>query len=165
MTSDSRITDVRTWRRDAPIVRSVANSRGALGDGDRERVEDDERAHEQGDPREREEEVPGDRGTWPISSFASSTSWLALTTSASSGSTGAIASTSSSSEYSLARGDRDRVELPLATEELLRGRDREHGEARAPEAVDAAVLGDADELEVALGLEQSLRPPTVSPTA
>ena len=25
--SDSRITDVRTWRREAPIVRSVANSR------------------------------------------------------------------------------------------------------------------------------------------
>ena len=27
MTSDSRITEPRTWRRDAPIVRSVANSR------------------------------------------------------------------------------------------------------------------------------------------
>ncbi len=53
----------------------------------------------------------------------------------------------------LVRRDRDRVVGALAIEELLRRRDREHREARVPEAVEAAVLRDPDELERALRLQ------------
>ena len=58
--------------------------------------------------------------------------------------------------------DGDRVVLPLAPEELLGCRDREHDEADRPEAVDLAVLRDSDELERTLRLQR--RDSTVSPT-
>ena len=54
----------------------------------------------------------------------------------------------------LARGDGDRVVLALAAEELLRGGEREHGEADAAEALEIAVLRDADERERALRLQR-----------
>ena len=88
------------------------------------------------------------------SSTCSSASAVALTTFAVSGSMGSMAATSSSSVMPSLRRDRDRVVLTLAVEELLRSRDREHREARIPEAVEAAVLRDSDELERALRLER-----------
>ncbi len=54
----------------------------------------------------------------------------------------------------LLRRDGDRVELPFAVEQLLRLGNREHRERRRPDAVDAAVLGHADELEGALRHER-----------
>jgi hypothetical protein len=54
----------------------------------------------------------------------------------------------------LVRRDRDRVELPLAAEELLRCGDREDDERDRTEAVDLAVLRDADDLERLLRLER-----------
>ena len=55
MTSASAATASRICARVAPSERSSANSRDALRDGDRERVEDDEGAHEQRRAREREQ--------------------------------------------------------------------------------------------------------------
>ena len=48
MAPASPITLASTWRRVAPSERSMANSRTALGHGDREGVEDDEGADDHG---------------------------------------------------------------------------------------------------------------------
>ena len=50
-------TERMIWRRDAPSVRRVASSRDALGERDRQRVEDHEGAHAQRDDAEAEQEV------------------------------------------------------------------------------------------------------------
>ena len=62
MTSDSSITETENLpprRADRPQRRELARP---LGDGDRERVEDDEGADEERDGGEGEEEVAEDRG-------------------------------------------------------------------------------------------------------
>src|SRR6188472_2429444 len=59
MTMLSSRTERKIWRREAPIVRSVANSR-ALGDRDRDGVEDHERPDEQGDRPEGQQQVADD---------------------------------------------------------------------------------------------------------
>ncbi len=87
------------------------------------------------------------------SSTASAASALALTTSALSGQDGLDRRDELVLGDPLDGGGGDRVVLPLALEELLRRGDREHGEARVPDRVDAPVLRDADELERPLRLQ------------
>ncbi len=84
---------------------------------------------------------------WPISSCASSVSAVAVCAVTPAGSSDWIALDELLLGGSLLRGDRDRVVLAFAVQELLRRRDREHRERRCTEAVQAAVLGDTDELE------------------
>ena len=61
MTSDSTMTDVSTWRRDAPSVRKVANSRVRWAIVIDERVRDHEAADEERDAGEREQEALEER--------------------------------------------------------------------------------------------------------
>ena len=56
MTSASISTDCVTWRREAPRARSSAELAAALGDQDREGVDDDEAADDHRDDREHQQE-------------------------------------------------------------------------------------------------------------
>ena len=65
-----------------------------------------------------------------------------------------MSTTSSSGVVPSAARDGDGVVLPLAVEELLRGRDVEDREGRGPDRLDVSVLRDPDDLEVLLRLER-----------
>ena len=117
MTSDSRITETSTWRRDAPIVRSVANSRVRCATVI-EKVLKMTNA-----PTKRAIAPNASRKYRKIdvnsltSSACSSASALALTTSAFRGRTDAMAPHELVLRDALLRGDGDRVVLTLAPEQ------------------------------------------------
>ncbi len=138
-------------RSDRPQRRELAC---ALRDGDRERVEDDERAHEERDEAEREEEVPEDR--CELAHLVRLLLGLGRRADdlGAGGENGGDRGDDVVFGDTLAGGHRDRVVLTFSPEELLGGRDREHDEADATEAVDLPVLGDADELERAFRLQR-----------
>ncbi len=147
---DHRAEDLAARRADRPQRGELARS---LRDGDRERVEDDERSDEEGDTGEDEEEVAEDRRELVhlvhllLGLRRRAHDLRRLREHGLDGRDELVL------RDAFARRDRDRVVPTLAVEELLRSRDREHREARIPEAVEAAVLRDPDELERALRLE------------
>ena len=163
---DERLEDDRgsTCRREAPIVRSVANSRVRCATVIEKVLKMTNAPTKSAMPANVEQEVADDgreladlvlrlfglRGS-RLGGHArrAALDWIAL------------------DELvlgrALLRGDRDRVELALAVKELLRRRDGEHRERRRPEAVDASVLAEPDELERPLGLSVAIS--TVSPSA
>ncbi len=154
MTSDSRITDPRIWRRDAPDRPQRRELARPLRHRDRERVEDDERADEEGDRGEYQQEVPEDgRELVHLVHLLRS-----LGGGAHDLSVGRKGGLEGRDELVLADAfhsrNRDHVELAFPIEELLGGRDGEDGEARVSEPVEAAVPCDPDERERALRLER-----------
>ena len=121
-----------------------------LGDGDREGVEDDERADEECDAGEREQEVAEElRELAHVVRLL-----LRLCRRAHDLRVLRKDRLDRRDEVVLrdpvAGGDGDRVVLTLAAEQLLRGGEREHGEAETAEALEVAVLRDTDERERAL---------------
>ena len=67
ITSPSRTTEASIWRRGGAERAQRRELTSALGDGDRQRVEDDERAHEQGDAAEPDQEVLDERDPLVVS--------------------------------------------------------------------------------------------------
>ena len=74
MTSDSRVTVVRIWRREAPIVRSVANSRVRWATVIENVLKMTNAPTNRAIPANVRKKYRKIVVTWPISSFASSTS-------------------------------------------------------------------------------------------
>ena len=126
----------------------------ALRDGDRERVEDHERADEERDPGEGEQEV-AEEGR-ELADLVLGV--LRLLHAGLHLGVGRQERLDVGDELlrgrSLRCRDGDRVVLPLAVEERLRGRDVEDRERRGPDRLDVAVLRDPDDLEVLLRLER-----------
>jgi hypothetical protein len=148
---DHRAEDLASRRADRPQRGELARP---LGDGDRERVEDDEPADEERDAGEREQEVAED-----LRELVHLVDRL-LRLGCRGHDLRAVRQGGRNRRdelvlrHALVRRDRDRVVLPFAVEQLLRRRDREDGEARVPDAVDAAVLRHSDELERPLRLQR-----------
>ena len=130
MTSDSRITEPSTCRRDAPIVRSVANSRVRWATVIEKVLKMTNAPTKSAIAAEREQEVAEDRRE-----LAHLVRLLLRLRASRSrprrrrAGRAAIAETRSSSETPSSRGDGDRVVLALAAEQLLRRGNREDDEA------------------------------------
>ena len=125
-----------------------------LGDRDRERVEDHERADEQRDPGEGEQEVADERrelADLVLRLLRLLGARLHLRVG---GEERLDVGDQLLGRDAVLAGDGDRVELALAVEERLRGRDVEDRERRRAERLDVAVLGDPDDLEVLLRLQR-----------
>ena len=153
---DERLEDHRPeylppGRADRPQRRELTRP---LSDGDREGVEDDERAHEERDAGEREQEVAEE-----LRELAHVVRLL-LRLRRRAHDLGVLRKDRLDRRDEIVLGDTlvcshgDRVVLALATQELLRGGDREHAEAEAAEALKIAVLRDADQRERALRLQR-----------
>ena len=133
---DDRAENLPPRGADRPQRRELAR---ALGDGDRERVEDDERADEERDAGEDEEEVAEDGRE--LVDLVHRVGRLRRRAHDLRGvrQHGRDRRDELVLRDAFDRRDRDRVVLALPVEQLLRGRNREHREARIPEAVEAAV--------------------------
>ena len=162
ITNPSRTTEASTWRRGASERAQRRELTRALCDGDRQRVEDDERADEQGDAAEPEQEVRDERDP------------LVRVGRVGRGLRGAGLHLRGSGHErlerlnelvrgnALLRRNRDGVEVALLPEEGLRSRHVEDGERRPADRVDRSEPRDTRDLVLLEG--PSAATPTVSPT-
>ncbi len=152
--SASTITDQRIWRREAPIVRMVANSRVRCATVIESVLKMTKAPTKSAMP------AKASRKYWMkfvnslISSLSSCASTSAERTCASAGEDRLNLVDQLLRSRSLDAGDGDGVDLAFPVEQLLRGGEVEDGEGRRPEGVDVAELGDPGDLEVLLRLER-----------
>jgi hypothetical protein len=138
-------------RADRPERRELAH---ALRDRDRERVEDDERADEERDAREGEQEVADELRERRdvvrlLLRLLVARAYLRIRRQDGPD----LRDELLGRRPGLGRRG-DAVEGVLAVKQLLRGRDGEHGEGRAADGVDVAVACDADQRELAHGVQR-----------
>ena len=143
-TAPSSTTERRIWRRDAPSAGSRLLR--PLGDRDRERVEDDEGADEEGDAAEGEQEIADERDELAHALAVLVRLLRAGLDLGGRGRTPSMAARSSS-DPTPSRAPTAMASKPNFVEHLPRRRDVEQRDRGAAEAVDVAETGDPGQLE------------------